>query len=110
MRLLIPILLALGCASCVTGGDLREMADHVDALEATLDDEYATAEEVEAAFTEAREGIEAVAAGVEERTRGVIGGISQGAEGGLVGVIAALGLHLYRNHTRKKLIVETEEA
>ena len=89
-------------SACVTSGDLREVASKVEDFERVAADRYATEEEVRDAATELRQGIEAVAVAVEDRTRGFIDGVGQGAEGGLVGIIAALGLNAYRNHTRKR--------
>lgn len=92
MLLAAVAVLGLGC---VTGEDLRAVAGSLDRLDQK---QVVTAGDVE----EAQAEIEEVARLVEERTRGVVNGISQGAEGGIVGILAALGLNLYRNRTRKR--------
>lgn len=105
----IPILCLLLC-SCVTGDDMRAVAGRLDAFEAVLNDETATVAEVKAAQAEAAQGIREIATTVEERTTGVINGMGQGAEGGLIGIGAAIALNLYRNNTRKKDLAKVKQA
>lgn len=116
----MPLLLA----SCVTSADLAKVNEAVydaqealELVEATLDDEEATNEEIAAAASQARaealaaaEAVVAVAEDVEERTKGFIDGLGDASEGGLFAILAAAGVHLYRNSTRKKDLAQVKDS
>jgi hypothetical protein len=102
MRAALIAAVALSFAACVTPGDVREIAYSLEEVEKVVLDEKATAAELGEAIEDARNEVEVVAKRVEERTEGAIEGIGQGAEGGIIGIGAALAMHLYRNRTRKR--------
>lgn len=115
-QLILSVVLLSGFTSCVTSGDIRAVADAqakyeqktVAALEkladetATKDDVAEAKEEVREASKEFAEAVEAVAEAVEQRTSDTLTGLPESAEGGLVGILAALALNYYRSQTRKK--------
>lgn len=104
-KIVSPLLLSAWCivagTACVTGADLRAVADQVDNVQRVAADQGATDKELQAAVAEAKSNIEAIADDVEKRTETTISGLSQASEGGLVGIASALALHLYRNRTRR---------
>lgn len=99
---LLIALCALGAASCVTSGDLERVAAEVRDFERVVQDRYATDDEVRLEAERAASEIEKIAREVEERTKDSITGLGEAADGGLIGLAGAIGVHLYRNHTRKK--------
>ena len=105
---LFALLLPLA-ASCVTSDDLRQVAFQVESVEKALADETKTVEEVSAEAAAAKAAIREVAEQVEDRTEGFINGVSQGTEGGILGLLGVLGLHMYRNRTRKKDLAEASK-
>ncbi len=103
MKTLLPVLLCALGASCVTASDLRVVADSLERLEKTVDDETATPAEVQAAVQATKDEIRLVAERVEERTETV--GEDLAETGGIAGVLVGLGmvaLNSYRNKTRPK--------
>lgn len=94
--------LPLLCVSCVTAEDLRKVSVEVNNLEDVLNDKSKTLDEQADAIGVAHEAIEDIAADVTERTKGWVEGISNNAEGGLVGIAAAVALNMIRNRTRKR--------
>ena len=123
MKTLSILPLSLLLAACVTSADIRAVADAqakyeqktVEALEkisdqtATKDDVAEAKEEVREASKEFAEAVEAVAEAVEQRTSDTLTGLPESAEGGLVGILAALALNYYRSQTRKKDLAVVEE-
>jgi plasmid stabilization system protein ParE len=115
-NILISALCLLSLTACITSGDLRALADvqetYHQKTEAALEkiaDSTATKEQVDEAkgeikdaSTEFKEAVEAIAKEVEERTEATLTGLPESAEGGLVGILAAVALNFYRNSTRKK--------
>jgi len=102
LLLVLLVGLVIGAsAGCVTSGDLRELSDAQAKYEAVLEDESKNVDEVALAARELRNKIEVVAAAAEQRTEDTITGLGTSAEGGLVGVAAALALNWYRNSKRK---------
>lgn len=116
MKLLTILPLSLLLAACVTSADIRAVADAqsryeqktVEALDkmadrtATKDDVAQAKEEVREASKEFAEAVEAVAEAVEQRTQDTLTGLPESAEGGLVGILAALAVNYYRTQTRRK--------
>ena len=89
MKYLLPILSPLLLAGClVTSSDLKR-------IEAKLEDESATVEDVQAE-------IAAVADDVEQRADDLLKNLA--GTGGVTGLLTGLGLNLYRNHTRRKAL------
>lgn len=102
MRITLILLASLGLTSCVTSGDLSDIALQIESVERVALDNTKTVEDVEVAAKKASEEIRAVADRVEERTEGAIT-MTEGLGG--AGAITALGgvlLNLYRNGNRKK--------
>lgn len=81
-------LVVVGNCACVTSGDLRR-------IETALADESKGVDEVKAE-------VEAVAAEVDARTKGLLEEV--GEAGGLAGIAGLIGLHLWRNYTRKRAL------
>ena len=106
LLLLVPLL----AASCVTSADIRAVADQLDRVEVAAADESKSAEEVSAEVKAAQEAIRDIAAEVEDRTTGFIDGIDKGTQGGVIGIASMIGLHLYRNASRKKTVVMKDGA
>jgi len=107
--LILPLLLL---SSCVTSGDLRVVNAELGRIEAALNDESMSTEEVSEEVAAAREAIAAVASEVENRTDGVLGALNE--QGGLVGLLAAgaaaFGVNRHRNGTRKRNVVMKDPA
>jgi len=102
MKLLICAL-ALFCASCVaTSGDIRDIADRVADFEDVLGDETKDVGDVKAALGVLKDDLVAVADAAAERGEETLTGMASSAEGGLLGVGAAIALNLYRNSRRRK--------
>lgn len=101
MRYVLTLVAAV-CAACVTSGDLREVAYALERVELVAADQDASVEDVKAEIEAQADVIGAIADNVESRTEGLLGSLSGGQQGGIVSVLAMLGLHLYRNSTRKK--------
>lgn len=103
---LLPLLLCLlPLASCVTSGDLRSVSDSVARLEGVLDDETKTTRDVEAAIAQTKQEIEQVARNVEERTQGVLDGLTATEAlggGGLLSLLTGVGLNMYRDSRRRQ--------
>ena len=106
LLLTLPLL----AASCVTSGDIRAVADEVARIEYALADETKTTQEVSAEVAASRAAIAEIAEEVETRTTGMIEGIDKGTQGGLIGIASMIGLHLYRNSSRKKTVVMKDQA
>lgn len=102
MRLYVIALASLGLASCVTSGDIRDIANQIENVERVANDNTATADQVELAVQNAATSIEAIAQRVDERTEGFIEGVGQTGEAGILSMAAAAGLHFYRNSRRRK--------
>lgn len=116
MKIFTILPLSLLFAACVTSADIRAVADAqsryeqktVEALDkmadrtATKDDVAQAKEEVREASKEFAEAVEAVAEAVEQRTQDTLTGLPESAEGGLVGILAALAVNYYRTQTRRK--------
>ncbi len=90
------VIFVMVISSCVTPGDLRDVADELAKVEA------ATGADLEAQIVASTEAIEAIADTVEDRTSGFIDGVGTAGEGGILAAAAALGLNFYRNSRRKK--------
>lgn len=117
MRYLLLAAAAPLFGSCVTSSDLLRVSAELDGITTqmahveTVAASNATQSEFEdavgelyARVEEAGGAIEDVAREVEERTAGVIGGLGAAESGGLIGILSTLGLHMYRNSTRKKVL------
>jgi hypothetical protein len=105
-----PLVLGLAalCASCVTSADLRAVSDELYKIEQVALDGTRTDQDLLAQIHSASEAIEDVAEEVEERTESVIGGLTDGQAGGIAGILAALGVHFYRNTTRRKQLADIQ--
>lgn len=113
---IIAIALALCVSSCVTSSDIRAIADAQEKYEvatqvalekiqsktATKEDIKEAKEELKDASEDFSEAVEAVAKVVEQRTADTITGLPESAEGGLVGILAALAVNYYRSRTRRR--------
>lgn len=96
--LCLPFLLC----SCVTSGDFRALADEVGKIEAVAMDSTKTSVDLQDQINASGDAINQLADTVEERTASVVAGLTQGEAGGVAGILAALGIHFYRNSQRKK--------
>lgn len=119
-NLFIVLVCFVAATSCVTPGDLRSLAMAQEKFEETtaaslekIADKTATKEQVasakediEEASLKFRESVEEIAAAVEERTTETLSGLPESAEGGIVGILAALAVNFYRSRTRRKELDE----
>lgn len=96
-------LLAPVIVSCVTPQDLTDIDNAMQRLQRTVQDQYATQEEVDAAFGQARADLAQVESNVETRTKGFIQQAST-PEGiltlGLTALLGGFGTNRYRNMRR----------
>ena len=92
----------LALASCVTPGDLRDLADDYEHLGTVMADRDATSEDVAEAVDKLEQQLHETADLVEDRTTGILEGVSESGEAGIFSILAAVGLHFYRNGTRRK--------
>jgi len=85
--LLAAVIVAL-LQGCATATDLRDLAGKLELAD-------------ESTRSEAKERILEIVDRIDDRAEDAIGGIESLTGGGLIGLVATVGLHLYRNHRRK---------
>lgn len=117
MKTLITCLLALlALPSCVTSADLHALAVAQEKYErstqtslekianqtATREQVMVAREELMDASKDFKEAVEQVAKEVETRTAETLTGLPESAEGGIVGILAALAVNFYRSRTRRR--------
>ena len=101
---------ALLVSGCVTSGDLRSVSDSLARVEAVVDDQGASVDDVEAAIAKAKEEIGVVADTVEDRTTGLAAEVGQFGGGGIIpAVLSAVALNFLRNRTRKTALAEVRK-
>ncbi len=95
-------LLFCSCGIIPTAQDFRDIALKVDGVEAIALDNTKDSGDLAVALGDLGTALGAKVEELEDRGQGLLKGVSEGAEGGIVGILAMLGMHMYRNNTRKK--------
>ena len=95
-------LLFCSCGILPTGNDLREIALKVDEVQRVALDTTKDTDDLSSALKDLSGTINAKVDELAERGEGVIDGLSEGAEGGLIDIAAAIALNMMRNRSRKK--------
>ncbi len=117
-NLIVSLCAAFALSSCVTSSDIRAIADaqekyerttqaaieKISSFTATKEDVKEAKEEIKEASEDFTKAVDAVAKVVEQRTADTLTGLPESAEGGLVGILAALAVNFYRSRTRRKEI------
>jgi len=102
-------LLFCSCGIIPTAQDFRDIAIQVEAVEKIAIDNTKDSGDLSVALGDLGTALGAKVEELEERGQGLLKGVSEGAEGGIVGILAMLGMHMYRNGTRKKDLAATKK-
>jgi flagellar motility protein MotE (MotC chaperone) len=95
-------LLCCSCGIIPTANDLREIALKVDDVERVALDTTKDSGDLQEALADLGKTLDAKVEELQERGEGFVEGMSEGAEGGLIGIGSALLLNMMRNRSRKK--------
>lgn len=102
-------LLFCSCGIIPTAQDFRDIALQVEAVERIAIDNTKDSGDLSVALGDLGTALGAKVEELEERGQGLLKGVSEGAEGGLVGIAAMVALHLFRNGTRKKVLATKKD-
>lgn len=99
--LLIPVLVL--SFSCATADDIRGLASEIEGIKAIANSLGSTGKELRVALEDFEEEVEEVAERVEKRGDDADDALTEAMkDGGVLGSVGLIGLHLFRNGSRKK--------
>jgi transcription elongation GreA/GreB family factor len=106
----VKYLAAFLFTSCATTGDLREVADAVTRISAVVQEQEGLTEGARVEAEAAGKQAQAAAEAAENRNESLLGALlsPNGAVAGVLTLGSTVGLHLYRNRTRRRVLRSKE--